>query len=498
MFKKLLDSVHFIKDKIRVFRMRRQRKKSLRTLKKVTSVLPKEEKEIINEMIIQIENEDHKGFSETARSLQSDKERNSSSIEMQTALDTIEVIANSISNGKHYEAFNILELHNELKDLNLRSKKIEEKFLSLPAFGKIEDQVIDQLLKDIITLQKRYEEESTLEFNTEQFDDIDKLDRKISEWIDRRSLVEQYRDKVRNQKEHELSVIKLCNIIDDQINKKNFDSARDNINRARALIKKNDSENILKKVRKAENKFKEAFEKFRQAEIDRITKENLRKAEEERLRIEEEERIVEEQKRALEQQKEDALIRQERIERKYYEPKPDWDEIEQYLIENGIIELYHFTDRGNIRSIINQGGLYSWFSCDIKGIDIPRPGGNQSSRAMDSEKNLHDYVRLSFNATHPMLYVCKDEHRIYNPVILRINPLVCSWKNTKFSNSNANKRDAQFGPSMDDLKKINLKYATYEGYASRDEPEKHKFKQAEVMVLKHIPLKYINNIDDFR
>jgi diaminopimelate decarboxylase len=117
---------------------------------------------------------------------------------------------------------------------------------------------------------------------------------------------------------------------------------------------------------------------------------------------------------------------------------------------------------------------------------------------MDKEKHLQDYVRLSFNATHPMLYVCREEHRIYNPVILRINPLVCSWKHTKFSDSNANKRGAKFGPSIDDLKKINLKYATTEGFVSRDDIERHKFKQAEVMVLKHIPLKFINNIDDFR
>jgi hypothetical protein len=449
-------------------------------------------------MIDKIETKDHIGYKEAAKSLHSDNEKNSGSIEMQTALDTIEVIASSISNGKQYEPFNIIELHNELKILNTRSKKIEEKFHSLPAFGKIEHEVIDQLLNNILTLQSSYVSESSLEFNTDQFDEIDRLDRKISDWLDRRSLVEQYRDKVRKQKEHELNIKKLCNIIDDQINKKNFDSARVNINRARALVKKNDHENLIKKVQKAENKYNEAFAKFRQAEIDRITKESLRKAEDERLRIEEEEKVAEEQKRALEEKVAEALSRQERLERKYFEPKPDWDEIEQHLIENGVIELYHFTDRGNIRSIIDQGGLYSWFSCDIKGINIPRPGGNYDSRRMDESKKLEDYVRLSFNQTHPMLYVCKDEERIFNPVILRINPLVCSWKNTKFSDSNANKRDAQFGPTIDDLKRIDMKYAKFEGYASRENPEMHKFKQAEVMVLKHIPLKYINNIDDFR
>ena len=43
------------------------------------------------------------------------------------------------------------------------------------------------------------------------------------------------------------------------------------------------------------------------------------------------------------------------------------------LIENGIQTLYHFTDRANIKSIIENNGLYSWKACEQKGITISKP-----------------------------------------------------------------------------------------------------------------------------
>jgi len=40
--------------------------------------------------------------------------------------------------------------------------------------------------------------------------------------------------------------------------------------------------------------------------------------------------------------------------------KPDWMEYRRILEQNGITDLYHFTDRSNLPSIKHHRGLYSW------------------------------------------------------------------------------------------------------------------------------------------
>ena len=91
------------------------------------------------------------------------------------------------------------------------------------------------------------------------------------------------------------------------------------------------------------------------------------------------------------------------------------DIIKSYLINNHIDRLYHFTDRSNLLSIIKNGGLYSWYSCDRHNIHIRKPGGDSSSRSLDSFKGYEDYVRLSFCHHHPMMYTAKKEGRISEP-----------------------------------------------------------------------------------
>ena len=53
--------------------------------------------------------------------------------------------------------------------------------------------------------------------------------------------------------------------------------------------------------------------------------------------------------------------------------KNNWQQYKDIIERNNIKCLYHFTDRENLESIINNGGLYSWADCKAKGIDIPKP-----------------------------------------------------------------------------------------------------------------------------
>ncbi len=174
----------------------------------------------------------------------------------------------------------------------------------------------------------------------------------------------------------------------------------------------------------------------------------------------------------------------------YY--KEDWQEFEKIISTEEIDVLYHFTDRANLISIEQYGGLYSWYSCKIKGIEIPLPNSNNLSRDLDKEKNIHDYVRLTFNRNHPMLYVAKKKGRIKNPCFLEISTEVILFKETLFSNENAVANAAIIGGKLEDFRRIKFNFAKSGKWYNEKEK---KFIQAEVLVKSHIPIKFIKNID---
>ena len=168
----------------------------------------------------------------------------------------------------------------------------------------------------------------------------------------------------------------------------------------------------------------------------------------------------------------------------------------EILDYHGIKKLYHFTDRENLKSIIENGGLYSWADCEAKGITIPRPGGGDLSRSLDSRDSLQNYVRASFTTEHPMMYVAMNEGRITNPVILEIDPEVIYDSETKFADRNATRTGANVGDTLDDFKKIHFSSVKAKKHFDL-EVEEQPFFQAEVLVKNFIPLDKILNIGNF-
>ena len=136
--------------------------------------------------------------------------------------------------------------------------------------------------------------------------------------------------------------------------------------------------------------------------------------------------------------------------------KNNWQQYKDIIERNNIKCLYHFTDRENLESIINNGGLYSWADCKAKGIDIPKPGGSAQSRLLDTRDNLQNYVRVSFVTQHPMMYVAMNEGRISNPVILKIDPKVIWQEDTKYADRNATKNGAKVGGELSDFERIHF------------------------------------------
>ena len=138
------------------------------------------------------------------------------------------------------------------------------------------------------------------------------------------------------------------------------------------------------------------------------------------------------------------------------EKKSNWEEFKAVLEKHNIVKLYHFTDRDNLESIIKNGGLYSWGDCEDKGIVIAKPGGGLLSRELDKRDGLQHYVRVSFTAQHPMMYVAMQDGRLSNPVILEIDPEVIFWKNSRYSDMNATRTGAHKGGTLDDFKEIHF------------------------------------------
>lgn len=97
--------------------------------------------------------------------------------------------------------------------------------------------------------------------------------------------------------------------------------------------------------------------------------------------------------------------------------------------------LYHFTDERNLKSILEHG-LLSWYQLDKLGLSS-HPGSNDLSRYLDSRKNLGDYVRLCLNTSHPMMWFCLYQGRISRVKWLKISPVVWTFSENLYSDTNA-------------------------------------------------------------
>ena len=170
--------------------------------------------------------------------------------------------------------------------------------------------------------------------------------------------------------------------------------------------------------------------------------------------------------------------------------KKDSEEYKQIIQRERIEKLYHFTDRANLDSIIEAGGLYSWADCEARHITIPKPGSSDSSRSLDMRDGLQHFVRLSLCREHPMKYVATKEGRIDNPVLLEISPEVIYWSETCYADRNATKNGAQVGSDITDFKQIHFDSVRAANHFNLPE-EEQKFYQAEVLVKGFIPLEYI-------
>ena len=176
--------------------------------------------------------------------------------------------------------------------------------------------------------------------------------------------------------------------------------------------------------------------------------------------------------------------------------KSDAQEIVNFLRNNGIYYLYHFTEASNLPLIKSRKGLYSWSYLLSHDMKIPSPGGNDTSRGLDRDKGLEDYVRLSLCKSHPMAYrIHQESEGRANLVLLKIKLDVTMFESTRFSNVNATDKRAKIGSDLEFVED-NLDFEAIALDWCWGSDPRHKLRQAEVMVKTFIPSKYIINLDN--
>jgi len=158
--------------------------------------------------------------------------------------------------------------------------------------------------------------------------------------------------------------------------------------------------------------------------------------------------------------------------------------------------LYHFTDRRNLPSIREHGGLYPMTKLRKKNIKVVAPGGNEWSQDADGMKGMDAYVHLCFRNNHPMEYLARQEGRIGDTIFLQIHPDVLAFDGVLFTDDVANKSGVKTY-TIDEARKIidfEVLYTRADWSDSKIQKRLQQAKKCEILVPKKIKLEMIRNL----
>jgi hypothetical protein len=319
--------------------------------------------------------------------------------------------------------------------------------------------------------------------------------KQIDQIFHERSLINKFQTREKKVKKFENDFANALNRVDWLIRQNKLTDAKLLLNDISFLIKPGIKKGQRRRVSELLKKLKE-----KEIEVLKVYQsEILRKQAEEAeaIQLEQEKRVEiyrkEHAQRNIEKrQEEERLIEKQNRLNLLLNKKANWRDIQKILQKNGISVFYHFTDRYNLKSIIDNAGLYSWSFCDNNGIIITFPGGDALSRSLDKKHGLHDYVRASFCSNHPMQYRLQTNGS--DLVLLKLDLEVAYFENTLFCNMNATDKMHQLGGDVEDLEKIRFS-ATKRKYVSSHDPD-FKYHQAEILVKTWIPISHVMNIKE--
>ncbi len=159
-------------------------------------------------------------------------------------------------------------------------------------------------------------------------------------------------------------------------------------------------------------------------------------------------------------------------------------EVLRFLLQQGVRQLYHFTDIRNLPLLKQAGALLSNQELKRRGL-WPRvhPGGNSLSQNLDAYWGNGRYISLSYTPHLPMAYHRKRERHL---CFLLIDLKVVEREGVVFTLGNATANSHQRGTNLDILRKIDFPIVLGQRRAPMEEWKVHV--QAEVLVPHRIPL----------
>lgn len=404
--------------------------------------------------------------------------------------------------------YELHELRNELLLLENKKATLEFDLTKIKTASYPDTSGIEKKVNFLFSLLSKNKIQNKIELSDASVSVFDINFKQLERLLTEKSALKRYgireAEKQRQQLIYENKIIKEINRLEALINQSNFNEANQLIKKLQVSIKPNykkGATRLLKAVEKLKKKELQIFKK----QQDELLKKQAEEAEKIRIaneKIKEERRIASEKAETLRKLDEEKRTEKQRKLNELLEFKFNWRDFEKVLQENGITAFSHFTDKANLKSIKDNGGLFSWFYCDMNNIVIPMPGGSMGSRQNDTTNGKKDFVRVAFNKEHPMLFIAENDGRISNAVWLNIDVKVAYFKNTEFSDKNAaafSSYTPKIGKDVNYLENVRfdiLKKAKRVKHYNLSDDEK-PYNQAEVLVKTWIPIEYITNINSF-
>jgi hypothetical protein len=439
-----------------------------------------------------------------------DEERNAilkPLVEFESAKQIVEVIeqepqilSEQKQTKRRKKLYDLHELENEIRLLQSSLSLLDLKKSSIKEVAKPDTSSFDSRIDKLFSLLSKNKIDDKVELSDFTVSAFDKDFKQLEKIIQENSTLKRHsnREKEKNKQLeiYENNIKKELNNLDLLIGQNKLVDAKLLINRL--------SKSIKPDYRKGIDRLAKASDKLKEKELDifrKIQAELLKQQQEEAERIRiaqesiiEQKRIAREQEEAKKRIEESKKLEKENKLKTLLNKKSNWRELQKVLQNNNITILYHFTDHSNLKSIKENGGLYSWYYCDKNNIVIPMSGNSSLGRKLDSEFGLEDYVRLSFIKDHPMKYVAMKEGRITRPYLLNVSIEVCYFENSRFSDMNAADRGHTNSDSVDFLSSLRFDLF-HKRYFDLNQIEKKQY-QAEVLVRTWIPAEFITNFNE--
>ena len=159
----------------------------------------------------------------------------------------------------------------------------------------------------------------------------------------------------------------------------------------------------------------------------------------------------------------------------------------------GVNGIWHFTDRTNVQSIINNGGLLSLTESRRRRLAIPTPGGNQWSHDADGIRGVDQYVHLAFLDDHPMLFRAKEDKRITDPVWLKISTAILANPDVRYTMDVSNKNGVPILTAREAIDELDFQvlFTRTDWREPEIQARRRSALKSEILIPNHVPIEMI-------